>query len=73
MAPASDSNNLGASSSGDDFEFIALDQASLTAHQAARFGHWNRLVRGLLTLSKLRGFFGVLGHYLKAVKQRGLN
>jgi len=38
--------------------------------QAAR--NWDRVVRGLLTLRQLRAFWGVLGHYLKEVKQRGL-
>ena len=31
-----------------------------------------RVVRGFLTITKLRAFWGVLGHYLKEVKQRGL-
>ena len=31
---------------------------------------WDRLARGQLTVSRLKGFFGQLGHYLKAVKQR---
>ena len=32
---------------------------------------WSRIVRGILTISKLKGFFGVLGTYLKEVKRRG--
>ena len=32
---------------------------------------WERFVRGVLTLKKLRGFFGVLGNWLKEVKDRG--
>ena len=31
---------------------------------------WDRLARGQLAVSRLKGFFGQLGHYLKAVKQR---
>ena len=33
---------------------------------------WWRLVRGLLTIAKVRSFWGRLGHYLKEVKHRGL-
>ena len=34
--------------------------------------NWERVVRGVLTLKKLRSFWGILGHYLKEVKQLGL-
>ena len=34
---------------------------------------WSRMVRGILTISKLRGFWGHLGHYLKEVKRRALD
>ena len=33
---------------------------------------WSRMVRGTLTISILRGFWGYLGNYLKEVKKRGL-
>ena len=46
--------------SEDDFELILVTLVTR-----------DRVVRGILTLAKLRGFFGVLGHYLKEVKQRG--
>ena len=59
MAPAPDSNN-----SGYDFELIVCHIVATR--------NWDRVVRGLLTFRKLRAFFGVIGHYLKEVKQRGL-
>ena len=59
MAPVPDSNY-----SGDGFELIVCHIVATR--------NWGRVVRGLLTLRKLRAFFGVLGHYLKEVKQRGL-
>ena len=46
--------------SEDDLEFILVTEVT-----------WGRVVRGILTLAKLRGFFYVLGHYFKEVKQRG--
>ena len=33
---------------------------------------WSRMVRGILTISILRVFWGHHGHYLKEVKRRGL-
>eukprot|EP00959_Pyramimonas_sp_CCMP1952_P295303 6176393-Pyramimonas_sp.AAC.1 len=33
--------------------------------------HWGRLVRGVLTVSKLRSFWGQLGQLLRAISQRG--
>ena len=33
---------------------------------------WRRMVRGILTLRLLRGFWGHLGQYLQDVKKRGL-
>ena len=33
---------------------------------------WSRMVRGILTISNLKRFWGHLGHYLKEVKRRGL-
>ena len=59
MAPAPDSNY-----SGEGFELIVCHIVATR--------NWDRVVRGLLTLRKLRAFFGVLGRYLKEVKQRGL-
>ena len=59
MAPVwseTDSND-----SGDDFELIEV-----------YLWTWKRVVRGLLTHTLVRGFFGVLGNYLKEVKRRGL-
>ena len=32
---------------------------------------WVRLFRGLMTIQKLRSFWGVLGQYLKEIKARG--
>ena len=68
MVSVSDSNNLGIASSVHDFEFI-----SIAASLALVEGHWERIVRGLLTPKKLKGFFGHLGIYLKAVKARGID
>ena len=64
----SDSNDVGTASSVNDFEFI-----STAASRGLVAGHWERIIRGLLTLTKLRGFFGHLGIYLKAVKARGID
>ena len=44
----------------DEFEFIQV---------TARI--WGRIVRGVLTLAKLRKFWSFLGTYLKEVKRRG--
>ena len=63
----SDSNDLGTASSVNDFELI-----STAASRGLVAGHWERIIRALLTLTKLRGFFGHLGNYLKAVKARGV-
>ena len=68
MVSVSDSNNLAIASSVDDFEFISIP-ASLALFER----RWARIVRGLLTLKKLKGFFGHLGIYLKAVKARGID
>ena len=54
-APADDDSD------GDfKFEFIQVTS-----------GTWERIVRGLLTIARLRSFWGVLGGYLNAVKNRG--
>ena len=65
MALASDSDGDSGIFVGDGFELIVCHVT------AAR--NWHRVVRGLLTIGKLRGFWGYLGQYLKDVKQRGLN
>jgi hypothetical protein len=54
MAPVGDSSDF-----ENDFELIQITVPD-----------WSRVVRGALTLAKLRGFFGVLGNYLKEVKRR---
>ena len=68
MVSVSDSNNLGIASSVHDFEFI-----SIAASLARVEGHWERIIRGLLTLKNLMGFWVHLGNYLKAVEARGID
>ena len=68
MPSASDSNNKAIAPLVHDFEFI-----SVAASLALVERHWERIIRGLLTLKKLKGFFGHLGIYLKAVKARGVD
>ena len=46
----------------DAFELIETKQSSL---------NWERIVRGAVTLMRIRSFWGQLGQYLKAVRRRG--
>ena len=48
-----------------EWEFIAVSPTPIIRA-------WSRMVRGILTISNLRGFWGHLGHFLKEVKKRSL-
>ena len=67
LMSVSDSNDLGTASSVNDFELI-----STAASRGLVAGHWERILRGLLTLTKLRGHWErIVRGLLTLTKLRG--
>ena len=60
------------SSHGDEFQSVPSSGGSepMPAH-AASHARWQRILRGVLRLAFVRRLWGVLGGWLRQVKQRG--